>query len=120
MNERVRRFRQVARAENRGRTGRAIRYSERLREDAVTFARHERSRGRSLSAIARDLGVAPNNVARWVRSARTPRFEKVVVTRAGVEAGAAAVSPVMLTTASGHRVEGLDLAGLVAVLRALS
>jgi len=120
MNERARRFRQGARAENRGRTGRAVRYSERLREDAVTFARQERSRGRSLSAIARDLGVAANNVARWVRSARSARFERVAVTRDVVEERGATVSAVILTTASGHRVEGLNLEGLVAVIRALS
>ena len=66
-------------------------------------------------AIARDLGVSLVTLRRWVTRRRPPRFRKVELARDRSE-----VSGAVLVTPSGFRVEGLDIAGMAALIRALS
>jgi hypothetical protein len=96
---------------------RQVRYSPAARADAVAFAQEGRAAGRTLSAIAADLGVSTQALRRW-RARPVAAFRPVVVTSAEA-AGLASRGGLVVQTARGHRVEGLDLAGVVAVVRAL-
>jgi hypothetical protein len=83
------------------------------------FARRRHRQGADVTAIAREVGVAPWTLALWLRRpvARVRAVDVVPDTvPALVERG---IGPVLITP-RGFRVEGLDRDGLVALLRALA
>lgn len=112
MDARVERLRHEADGQRR------VRYSQAARADAVAFAEEGRAAGRTLSAIAADLGVSTQALRRWRAARPAAAFRPVLVTNAEA-AGLASRGGLVVQTARGHRVEGLDLAGVVAVVRAL-
>jgi hypothetical protein len=72
-----------------------------------------------VQAIARETGVSPESVRRWMAGAarmRRPTLSAVAVT-IGPERAA---GDVVLISPSGYRVEGLDVTGVAAVLRQLA
>ena len=117
MDEQARRFREIARQENKGKPRRGFRYSRELRRVAVEYARARQADGASRAAVARALGVGEISLTRWLRASPTSRFRRVEVARGQAEWRSANL---VLATPAGFRVEGLDVAMLVAVLRALS
>lgn len=116
MQDMVRRLRLQARLASRGKAPTAIRYPAEFRTQAVAVARRLRSQGFSMARIARDLGVRPKTLLIWLRQRRDSRMRPVIVAPLAADP---TVRPV-LTTAQGHRVEGLDLETLVRVLRSVS
>ncbi len=114
MDAAVRRFRQDAALHLDRRTGTAIRYTPALRRRAVVIARKGRGAGVAVAAVARDLGVRPRALRLWLQSPARLRLRRVAI------APVAAVERPVLITPQGFRVEGLDAAGLVALLRALA
>lgn len=111
MDARIRRFRQEALQQGVGTVGK--RYSAALRRLAVAVV--EEHRDEPLSRIARQLGVSVVSLQRWVEQAQPARFRPVQV-RLDAEPEAPAAGAVVLITPRGYRVEGLDAAGLAALL----
>ena len=121
MDDRIRRLRTEAHRLARGRVPRAVRYPAAFRAAAVALAGPRLARGGSIARVARDLGLPTQSLGRWLRLppaspgaalrpvALTPERELAPPPAAGL----------VLLTAQGHRVEGLDRDGLLAVLRAL-
>ena len=113
MDAEVRRFRQDTALHLGHRTGTAIRYTPALRRRAMVIARKRQDAGVAVSAVARELGVRPQALRLWLQTPARPRLRRVAI------ATVAAVDRPVLITPQGFRVEGLDAATLVAVLRAL-
>ena len=79
------------------------------------YARARRSEKASWPAIAGELGVGEATAQRWAsRAVRAEGFHRVTVVDEPVRAAFTAVLP------GGVRVEGLDLATLIALAKALS
>jgi transposase-like protein len=99
MDEQTQQLRIEARQLARGRAPRGIRYSVAFRHRTVALVREQVRRGVPLAQVVREIGLTTASIARW----RQPRRR------------ASCSSP-----RQGLRVEGLDAAGLIAVLRALA
>ena len=120
MNDAVRRFRDAAARENRGRRLIRRRYSQVLQREAVGYCQRQAAEGVGVRAVAVALGVAPWSLHRWMRRHRSgqPRFHRVKVVAPTRESAAPGL--VVVVTANGPRVEGLDVetaARLLALLR---
>jgi len=103
----------------RGSRGRK-RYSESARAFAVSHARDAMGRGTRLSRVAGDLGIIPMTLRVWLAKAESGVLRRVQVTEErGVREGGASGTPLRVTTASGHSVEGLTFPEAVELLRAL-
>lgn len=86
----------------------------RLRRKVVALAGSEARQGRSTFWVARQLGLGVQLLQRWLgEKPRGAGFRRVQVA-AAAESGVA-----VLVTRQGHRIEGLDLAGLAALLERL-
>src|SRR5437899_10469291 len=120
MDREVRKFRSDAIQPMGARPGTAVRYTPDLRRRAVGLARRRRRAGVAVAAIARDLGLRPRALRLWLQAPRSrPRLRRVAVS-AMPEATAPRDGLSVLVTAQGVRVNGLDLATLVALLRGLA
>ena len=118
MQERVRRFRSLVREKMGERRGRGVRYPEALRVEAVACAREGLASGVSLREVASRLGIGMPTLSRWLEQGRVG-LREVEVLEPVLPAGRAVGAGVVLVTASGHRVEGLELAQVAELLRAL-
>lgn len=80
------------------------------------FARARREQGAAWGVIAGELGVGVPTVVRWAGSeaATTTGFHRVTVVDGATRGSLAAVLP------GGVRIEGLDLASVIELARALS
>jgi transposase-like protein len=100
------------------RRGGKRRFPTPLRQRVVALARDGRERGRSVWRTATDLGLGVQCLQGWVADAgrrfRPVRMQAVTATAAVV------VARPVLVTAQGHRVEGLDAAGIAELLRQLA
>ena len=120
MDREARRFSQDAARHIGDRTGTAIRYTPALRRRAVTIAQKRRDAGVAVTSVARELGVRPQALRLWLQAPRSrPRLRRVAVS-AAPEPVAPTPGLSVLVTPQGVRVEGLDLATLVALLRGLA
>ena len=126
MNDPIRQLRREARHLAQHKVPTAVRYPAAFRAAALALARPRLSRGRSIACVARDLGLPSQALGRWLRrppAAPEPRprgvLRPVAVVPAAATVSASPTAPVLLTR-QGHRVEGLDRDGLIAVLRALA
>jgi len=114
MEERLQELSERLTAERGGRSGRGMRYSAELKRDVVISATEGREAKRSVSAMARSLGVRAETLRRWLEAGDDPRgFRVVQVRRYGATERVVVVSP------TGFRVEGLDLSGAATLLRLL-
>lgn len=109
-----------------GPRGRGARLPEDLREEIGAYSRARVAEGGRLREIALEVGVSRESVRRWISSSRRRRArpencddhataEVVPVNVVSAEI----TDAVVVVTATGHRVEGLDVAGAAALLRAL-
>jgi hypothetical protein len=122
MDKALRRFREAADRENRGRGRGTIRrrYSKGLQAEAVHYWKKRQRAGEGLRDVAAALGVAPWSLRRWWQQPVRirARFHRVEVVPA--EPLPTAPGLAVVITAQGPRVEGLDVEGaarLVALLR---
>src|SRR5712692_11788968 len=119
MDEQVRQLRAQVRRVQQGRPPTAVRYPIAIRRRATALARRRQAEGGEVTAIAREVGVAPWTLALWLRRPRGAVMRTVdVVPDAPRATGSGGSGPVVITPL-GLRVEGLDRESLVAVLRAL-
>ena len=121
MDEALRRFRQAADRENRGRGRGTVRrrYSKDLQAEAVRYWKARQRAGEGLRDVAAALGVAAWSLRRWWQRPVTNRgrFHRVDV----VAAEPAVIVPGLsvVITAQGPRVEGLDVEGVARLLTLL-
>lgn len=108
--------REIARV-RRGGTGRGHRYPAALRTTIVAHVRPRRARGEPLAAIGRDLGLNPFTLQRWLDAGGPSGFRTVEVE--SMDSPLAGSGPVV-TLPNGVRIDGLDLPGLLALVRALA
>jgi IS66 Orf2 like protein len=95
MEARARRFRKQVQAENGGRRGTRLRYSEKLRAEALRYVEGRRREGASAEQAASELGVSKWSLSRWWQSrgsSATLRRVEVVETEA-----AKMTSPILVT-----------------------
>lgn len=80
MDEDLKRFREAAARENRGRDDVRRRYSKMLQEQAIRYWMKRRRAGEGLSEVATVLGVAPWSLRRWLSASKPPaRFQPVQI-----------------------------------------
>ena len=101
--------------------GTAVRYPMDLRRQVLAYARERQAAGESLRSVVHRLGVRSQILYYWREVERTGRFRRVrMADAADRRSSPADTSKPVLVTPCGLRVEGLDVAGLAALLRALS
>ena len=115
----VRRFRTKVRQLAHGRAPQGVRYPVAVRQTAVVLGRKQLRQGHSVSRIARELGISEPTLAGWLRT-RVPSVLRPVAVAPEAEPKGDDLGGLVLTTAHGVRVEGLDADTLIAVLRALA
>ncbi|MCI0410553.1 MAG: hypothetical protein L0191_18670 [Acidobacteria bacterium] len=84
----------------------------------MVVAREEGARGVAVAATARALGLRPRTLGLWLKHDRRPRLRRVEVT-ASPEVRVEQKTRGTLFTPQGYRVEGLEHAALVRLLREL-
>jgi hypothetical protein len=115
----IRRLRSAAQQLAHGKVPRAIRYPAPFRAAAVQVARAHREQGRAVADLAHDLGLTAPTLSRWLEGPAAPQLRPVTIAPAAPGEEIASARPVLITP-QGVRVEGLDRAALIAVLRALA
>jgi transposase-like protein len=120
MDDRIRRLRSEAHQLARGKVPRAIRYPAAFRAAAVALAGPRLERGSSIARVAGDLGLPIQSLGRWMRPLTPTAPLRPVAVTPEREAVPPPPAGLVLLTAQGHRVEGLDRDGLIAVLGALA
>lgn len=109
----------------------ATSYPESFREEAVALARERRSWGVPITRIAAELGLQHRTLSLWLRRApKRPvareasvpkrRVRRVTVAPAERVTSAQAASGLFAVSVGAVRVEGLDLSGVVSLVRALA
>jgi hypothetical protein len=122
----VEEFRQQVEQRRGERRRGAPRYPAELVAFAVRHARTARESGRSLNAAAGELGVSAMTLSTWAAQFSEPgetshgRLREVVVQEERHEPASTEARGLELVTASGHKVHGLTVPELAALLRALS
>jgi hypothetical protein len=122
MPESIPQLRAQARQFSRGKTPTGVRYPAAFRAAVTGAARRQRAQGAPAAQVARELGVSPASLGRWLQRPPRPVLRPVTVTaEIARPAGPAptAGGPILITP-QGVRVEGLDRDTLIAVLRGLA
>ena len=116
MDDRVRQLQLRIRALHRGQPANRIRYPQKLRAEIVAAAGAGHAAGRSVNSLARALGVSVPTLTTWLRRPSRGQLRRVAVAPNSMPALSLPTRPVVVTP-HGFRIEGLDLAGLITVLR---
>lgn len=118
MHPEAQKFQEAAAKHLCGRKGLSARYSRPLRAMAVEFVLKRKSEGGSFRSAAKTLGISENSLQRWMKEERkSPQFKRVdIVPETSINQD---VQKPVLITSQGHRVEGLDIDGMAALLRIL-
>jgi hypothetical protein len=109
VDQRIQSFRAARRAVQRG--GRV--YPAEARSLALAYARSREREGATVHRAARELGIPMPTLQSWMR-ASAPAFQRVMV-----EATPESATRLVVRTPSGLIVEGLDVAGVAELSRAL-
>lgn len=105
-------LRQALASAERSGVGRA--YPAAIRVRATAYVERRRAEGISDEAIGQELGISPMTFRRWVGGRSTAFAVATVCDEPGPSAGIVVHGP------RGLRIEGLDLAGVVALWERLS
>lgn len=95
-----------------------------LRREAARYAEAQIQRGRRLHEVARELGISRSGLARWLRRGegriRPVRvIESPLPPPSPAPAESSGAEGLVLVTPDGYRLEGLDSAAAVEILRGL-
>jgi len=93
-----------------------VRYPSELKASILEYARFQRRQEISQAEIAAELGLALTTLKNWLYVDHPKAKLKPVI----VSSASHPISSVVLITRHGHRVEGLDVAGMAQLLRGLS
>jgi transposase-like protein len=119
MDAAIRRLRSEAERLAEGKAPRQVRYPDAFRRAVVALGRRRLGPDGSAAGLARALGVSEPTLTKWLRRPSPPVLRPVTVAVTPT-AARAAVASLVLITPTGVRVEGLDAAALITVLRALA
>jgi len=125
MLDSARRLRSQARQFANRRKPTGTRYSSAFRAEVAAHAHVEVREGVAVARIARDLGLRPKTLTLWMRRMPASKLRAVSVEhdpRPGPMPAAVATPErrAVVVTPSGVRVEGLDLDGIVQLMRSLA
>jgi len=122
MEESARELRELIQRHRSNKTIPGRNYPDGLRAAVLAHTVERRGVGDGIHAIAQSLGLNPNTLYGWLRAGAAPAagFRKVRVASVPRERPSSAPSAPILVTPQGFRIEGLDVSGLVAVLRSLA
>ena len=99
-----------------GPRGAGKRYPKGLLEKLLSYTVARRRQGATLVVIGEEIGMSWRTLARWLGGRKSrARFERVEV----IEPVSAAVRPLIVHGPRGVRIEGLDVGGVVELLRRL-
>jgi transposase-like protein len=118
MNDSVGTLRREVLRARRGSGGPGTRYPAALRSAITRHARQRLARGASVAAIGQELGVSAFTLSRWLQAGEPGSVRPVEVV-APEPSGRPLSGRLVVTTAGGVRVEGLDLPALFELLRVL-
>jgi len=118
MDDRVAKLKIRVRALRRGQVASQVRYPRGLRAEITAVTHDARAAGRSIYSLARELGVSAPTLIEWARQPVRRPWRPVTLAPAIPETAPSA-SPVVVAP-NGFRVEGLDVAGVLTVLRGLA
>jgi predicted transcriptional regulator len=112
------------RLERLKRTRRTEHYAEETRALGVAYMRAQEAAGKGREAIADDLGIPSKTLRNWLHEAGVPPCEERAGEFRPVRMREPRPSPavsghLVLTTASGARLEGLSLANAIELLRTI-
>ena len=110
---------QVRQFENR-RNPTGTRYSAAFRTEVVSHARARVREGVAVTRIARDLGLRPKTLTLWLRRAPVSKLRAVRVERDPRPATVMPEIRPVVVIPGGLRIEGLDLDGVVRLVRSLA
>ena len=117
MDDQARRFQEAALLHNQGRSGRGIRYSKEPHKQAVAYTRNRQQQGHRLAHIARDLGIKPVTLARWLKDSQGSNLRPVeILALPGPAETSASPTAVSMTLPNGIRIEGLGIESVVNLL----
>jgi hypothetical protein len=120
MDVSIRQLRFTIRRCARGKHPNAVRYPAPVRDAVVALARARLGQGQSLARVARGVGLSFPTLTTWLTRPAAPALRPVTLTPApGPVSPSASPATIVLVTPEGFRIEGLDSATLVAVLRSL-
>ena len=109
-------FKRESASRKRGRHRGPAGYPMELRRFAVEHGKTTKASDGSVSSAAKELGISAVTLSKWMRdqpNVGADSFREVVVEHASMRA-----CSLVLVTASGHRIEGLDVDSAVALVRA--
>jgi hypothetical protein len=118
MDVSLRQVRSTIRRCARGKHPNAVRYPAPVREAVVALARTRLGQGQSLARVARRVGVSFPTLTTWLAGPAEAALRPVTLAPA-LDPMSTPPATIVLVTPEGFRVEGLDGATLVAVLRSL-
>jgi hypothetical protein len=120
MNPSIRVIRKQIRFHSRTRAAKTVPYPGSVREAAVSLARERTHAGIPVRRTAHELGLRPETLYLWLSRKPSKALRPVTVTETEVPTAELPETCPVLVTPQGFRIEGLDAAGLVALLRGLS
>ncbi len=107
-----------------GRRGPGLRYSAELRDRAIAYLAKAKSRGDSIATAATDLDLPVNTLSRWAARSNgaaserpEPAFQEI---RIEDPIPRSESDDLVVTGPGGIEVRGLDLGGVVALMKALA
>ena len=96
------------------------RYSPAFRAAVVAHAHSQVHAGVAIARIARELGLRPKTLTLWMRRRPASRLRAVRVARDPRPTPAVSEIRPVVVTVGGLRIEGLDLDGIVRLMRSLA
>lgn len=110
------RFREAAERHNEGRGRTGWRYPPEIRLLAVEYCEAAREAGASMASIAAELGITPMSLSRWLDEG-VPRSAVLPVQVIDSPTDESRRPSLVAVTPGGLRIEGLDWAGILDLVR---
>lgn len=117
MESRIEEVRRLLDEFKQGRTNLRMGYPDELRQLAITYVKDRLAAGGTFNGAADALGISTTALREWMRESGEWRPVKVA---SFPSRAASSRSEIVLVTATGLRIEGLDLKSVIAVAQALS
>lgn len=114
------RLRSQARQFTNRRKPTGTRFSAAFRAEVVAYARSQVRAGVAVSRIARDVGLRPKTLTLWMRRLPASTLRAVRVERDPRPAPLVSETRPVVVTSGGLRIEGLDVEGIVRLMRLLA
>jgi hypothetical protein len=119
MSHAIREIRRQIQIHRRTRAARTVPYPGPVREAILRLVRERTDAGLSVRSTAEEIGLRAQTLYKWVAYESGTRLRPVAVTGSAEASSELAGIGVVLITPQGYRVEGLNPAALIVLLRGL-